>query len=206
MLFRHKVVHKKKECCLSQERGAHNDTSKGISWNFRESFLTMTMSHVIVPCVWRFFYFWLRRLSTGEECWMIASIRILVWRRECRRNMLIRHWHFLFPPTTEIHTLKNYISHLYMSSIHDQHIILGTQERVLWRILGSQNYLILLVLFPSEAGGGIRLLIGERLQKGCERWQDVEAGADKMTPSKPWALTGVILRRSPSSRSSRSTM
>ena len=47
--------------------------------------------------------------------------------------------------------------------------------------------------------GGIRLLIGERLQKGCERWQDVEAGADKMTPSKPWALTGVIIRRSPSS-------
>ena len=95
-------------------KGAHNDTSKGISWNFRESFLTMTMSHVIVPCLWRSFYFWLRRLSTGEECWMIASIRILVWRRECRRNMLIRHWHFLFPPTTEIHTLKIYIT-LYMT-------------------------------------------------------------------------------------------
>ena len=136
-------------------KGAHNDTSKGISWKFRESFLTMTMSHVIVPCLWRSFYSWLTRLSTGDEWRMIASIRILVWRRECRRNMLIRHWHFLFPPTTEIHTLKNYISHLYMSSIHDQHIILGTQERVLW-ILGSRNYLTLLI--PTDETAEIHTL------------------------------------------------
>ena len=166
------------------------------------------MSHVIVPRLWRSFYSWLTRLSRGEECWMIASIRILVWRRECRRNMLIRHWHFLFPPTTEIHTLKIYITlYMYMTHSYDwQAHNIGNPRKGIMNTRQSELSDTLSTIPKWGWGGGIRLLIGERLQKGCERWQDVEAGADKMTPSKPWALTGVILRRSPSSRSSRSTM
>ena len=117
MLFRHKFTKRRNAAC--HRKGGHTmiqakafpETSENLSWQWQ------CLTSLCLVCE-DFFYFWLRRLSTGEEWRMIASIRILVWRRECRRNMLIRHWHFLFPPTTEIHTLKIYIT-LYTWHTHD---------------------------------------------------------------------------------------
>ena len=201
MLFRHKFTKRRNAAC--HRKG-------GTQWYKQRHFLKVQRifpDNVSRHCasLVKIFLFLTHKIINREECWMIASIRILVWRRrECWRNMLIRHWHFLFPPTTEIHTLKIYITLTHDKCTWPAHNIGNPRKRITDT---SQSELSdTLSTIPKWGWGGIRLLIGERLQKGCERWQDVEAGADKMTPSKPWALTGVILNRSPSSRSSRSTM